>query len=196
MSGIVLIILFFFISGSTYGNPEEKKELTYSFIDEEYPYFLTDKQIEAAINEGIESLHFIDDYILPEKKCTLQNEEDILFSYIEPPALTAANIARKTFHQYGRKVRTAEVKEKLMDEFLPFVVRFSGNKGYIYEIYFTQGDNKIEPYKTEVKSDGGILISYFSVSDINFGKTGSLHVKEDIDDAGEIVFEVDFSSFK
>lgn len=195
MSGIILATLFFLISGPTFGKPQEEVELSYRFVDENYPFFLTNEQIEDAINRGIESLKSIDSYLLPEEECSLLNKDDILFSYIEPPSLVAANIARNIHHLYGRKVRTAEVKEKLMDEYLPFVTRFNANRGYIYDIHFVQGEEKIAPYKTEIKSNGGVVVSYFRVEDINFEQAGKLHIQDVVNKTSERVYLVDFSLY-
>lgn len=195
MSGIVLFILLFVTSGSIFGKPEEDKELSYRFQHEDYFYYLTDEQIEKAINKGVETLQSIDRYLLPVEKCSLVNETDILFAYIEPPSLTATNMARNIYHQYKRKVRTSEVKEKLMDEYLPFVVRFSEDEGYLYEIEMVQDGQKIFPYKTEVKNNGGLSISYFRVEDLKFTQDAFLHVIDQINEDSEKVYHIDFSLY-
>ncbi|WP_096189847.1 hypothetical protein [Evansella halocellulosilytica] len=195
---VLLFLLFQFVSGATYGevNEEEEEEsLPLSFEDESYYFYLTDEELNEAIEEGTESVISIESYILPKKEETVDSE-DIAFVYMITPFLKAQQLARETFDRYGRTVTTKEVKMDLMDQYISFSARFNGNAGYIYDLELQQGDESIIPMNESISSKGTLKTVYFDVSELSFSDEAVLVVRDSVDESMYESFEVDFTQYK
>ncbi|UCZ52402.1 hypothetical protein LGQ02_16380 [Bacillus shivajii] len=194
---VLLLLVFQFVSPSTFGEGNEQDDdiITHSFHNEDYYYYLTDEQVNEAIEQGKESLTTLEGYQLPKLDSTIESQ-DIAFVYINTPYLKTKLLARDTYDQYGRTMRPQEVKLELMDKFLSFSSRFQGNKGYIYEIEMVQDGEMIDPVEVTVSGNGTLKTVYFEVDEISFTKNAQLMISDRLDDSKYESYEIDFTQYK
>ncbi|MBU9721031.1 MULTISPECIES: hypothetical protein [Bacillaceae] len=172
---------------------------TKNVVDEDYFYFISDSEVVEAIELGMAAADIIDQYIIPyEPSNSSENKvkEDTSFAFIETPFLTTVNLARKTFHQFGREVLVSEVKGNLNHNFLPLHVRFEGNKGYVYDIILNQENREIEPVKVEKVGNGGMTTVTYLTDDIDFTKEAILKVVDPLNPSQRITFRLDFRDYR
>ncbi|WP_416151582.1 hypothetical protein ACM26V_11670 [Salipaludibacillus sp. HK11] len=169
--------------------------LEQSFENEDYFYFLSDKEINRAIGKGTTSIILIEDYLLESPEESLGTESHVAFAYIETPYLTTINIARNVFDHYGRIPSSQEVKQELFDQYLPIHIRFNENKGYVYDLKMIQDEKEIEPFSTEVHGSGAMKTIYLNVGDLDFSMPATVIVEDSVDSSVNHQYEIDFENY-
>jgi len=164
-----------------------------TFENEEYFYFLSDEEIDKAIEKGMTSTKLIEDYLLENAEEDISL--DVAFAYIETPYLTAIKESRKIFDHFGRRPVPKEIKQELADQYLPIHIRFFENRGYVYDIRFIQGEIEIEPYNIITYGSGSMKTMYMKVEDVDFSQTATVITEDKINSSVYSEFKVNFNDF-
>ncbi|SDZ30122.1 hypothetical protein SAMN05421736_109102 [Evansella caseinilytica] len=196
---VVLISTFLLLNqlniGFTLGQEQEESPLTYSFDNEDYLYYLDEDGIRSAIKKGVASLDTIENFLLPVRQEEGDLADDVILAYIESPYLSILNKARETYDQFNRVISISEASNDLMDEFLPFIVRFRNNQGYVYTISFEEGEEAVQPVYEETRGNGSEKVAYFRVSDLPLDAGGNLKVSDPLNANRHLRFKVNFADY-
>ncbi|WP_280770016.1 hypothetical protein [Salipaludibacillus daqingensis] len=174
------------------GSLENKLEKT--FENEDYYFYLSDQEIRKAIEKGTTSIELVEDFLLEkEEEATLS---EAVFAYIETPYFSAIKESRKLYDHFGRRPIPEEIKQELMDQYLPIHVRFNENKGYVYDIHLKQGEEEVEPIRTMTSGSGTLKTIYLEVEDLDFAQSAIVVAEDKVNSSVSTQFKVDFSEFK
>lgn len=193
---LTIISCFFVIAhfqlGLFSGIERKEESLPHTFDNEKYFFYIESEGISLIIEDSIQSLVTIEPFLLPLNQQDVN--DDIAFAYIEPPQWQIKKLAQNTYQTYGRRVYAEEVKALLMDQFLPFNIRFRDNKGPQYSVHFQQNGNVMEPVQTVVNGEGSLMTVYFPTDELDFKQEATMEIVHQ--ESGEnVVFGVNFKNY-
>ncbi|QKS72137.1 hypothetical protein FLK61_36370 [Paenalkalicoccus suaedae] len=192
-AGAIFFVIQTDVLSADGGNDYENGTLAYTFSDETYFFHLSRESIRDTIEEATSTVESIEGYLLEETMSTL-TQPDIAFVYVETPRLTAIKETKLIYDHFGRTPSVPEMEAKLSDQFLPIHVRFTSNRGFVYEVVLYQGAEKVSSIKREVTGAGAMQTVYVDTSGIDFSQPATVVVEDQMDEALFVEYAVDFGS--